>query len=105
MAAFLLAREQPALLLAAQKSGRKAVRWKRSQKLPERRAEEHWIAAGPLEALHNGEHRWRECNRHQKMAAGLQVPPRRFQTAPASANHNILHVHTQRQHPASATMP
>ena len=105
MAAFLHAREQPALLLAAQKSGRKAVRWKRSQKLPERRAEEHGIAAGPLEALHNGEHRWRECNRHQKMAAGLQVPPRRFQTAPASANHNIRHVRTQHQRPASSTMP
>ena len=92
MAAFLHAREQPALLLAAQKSGRKAVRWKRSQKLPERRAEEDSVASCPLKPLSDREHRRRERDRHQEVATSLQVPARRFQASPAAANHNILHI-------------
>ena len=75
-----------------------------SEQLTEGRMEQHVQAASMFKASHHRQDGIRNCDCHQEMAAALQVSPRRLQTYPAAAEHDVLHLCAEHESATRATM-
>ena len=75
-----------------------------SEQLTEGRMEQHVQAASVFKASHHRQDGIRNCDRHQEMAAALQVSPRRLQAYPAAADHDVLHLRAEHESATRATM-